>query len=341
MNVEVWHFLVSRNRHLDYRTVVAPDFICKANISNLLARVADGGLTESNHGFIRQITGSKVGNFTIVFRVINGIEKYLNSEGRNETLKDSFGREIYIIEGIVVKGIRSKKDFHITNQYIEEAHNFLMEGYRQFWEYREPHPAIPSHKFSLKIDSSSNPLQLEELEAFQVSSKDRNLPSKSKLNLVAFIVPIIVVLMVAIWLTTISYPVGKSMVDGCTTTEEIDIPFKNKDKVDSILNDQQKKWQKDYPKAEIFLNGSLTVESLDKLKFLREREKLTNSTKYTIDLDTDNSLQMQDHPLDLAIAQFHNHKVAYKPIIKKPTIKLKAKIINKKECIKSTNPKQV
>ncbi|MCC5606083.1 hypothetical protein LC612_04555 [Nostoc sp. CHAB 5834] len=336
MNVEAWHFLVSRNRHLDYRTVVAPDFICKANISNLLARVADGGLTESNHGFIRQITGSKVGDFTIVFRVINETEKYLNSEGRNETLKDSFGREIYIIEGIVVKGIRRKRDFHITNQYIEEAHNFLMEGYRQFWEYREPHPAIPSHKFSLNIDSSSNPLQLEELEAFQVSSKDR-IPSKSKLNLVAFIVPIIVVLMVAIWLTTISYPFGKSMVDGCTTTEEIDIPFKNKDKVDSILNDQQKKWQKDYPKAEIFLNGSLKVESPDKLKFLREREELTNSTKYTIDLDTDNnSLQMQDHPLDLAIAQFHNHKVA-----DKRTIKLTAKIINKKECIKSANPKQV
>ena len=46
MSIEAWPFLVSRNRYLDYRTVVAPKFICEAGISNLLARVADGDLTQ-------------------------------------------------------------------------------------------------------------------------------------------------------------------------------------------------------------------------------------------------------------------------------------------------------
>ena len=29
MNKEVWCFLVSANKYLDYRTVVAPDFMCE------------------------------------------------------------------------------------------------------------------------------------------------------------------------------------------------------------------------------------------------------------------------------------------------------------------------
>ncbi len=332
MNVEAWHFLVSRNRHLDYRTVVAPDFICKAKISNLLARVADGDLTEPMKGFFRQITGSKAGDFTIVFRVLKATEKYLNPEEVNEILKDSFGREIYLIEGVVVKGIWSKKDFFVNNEDIEEAHKFLMEDYRQFWEYSEPHPAIPSHKFPLSMDSYSSPLQLEELEAFQVSSKDRNPPSQSKVNLVAFLVPIIVVLMLTIWLTTIRYPFWKSILDGCTTTQEENIVFNSKDKIDYTLNYWRKKWQKDYPNAEIFLNGSLKVEASDKLKFLKKREELTKPTQYTIRLNEDNSLQMQDHPLDLAFAQFCDQKVVDKTTIK-------AKIINKKECRKSGSDK--
>jgi hypothetical protein len=321
MNVEAWHFLVSRNRHLDYRTVVAPDFICKAKISNLLARVADGDLTEPRKGFIRQITGSKVGDFTIVFRVVKATEKYLNPEGVNETLKDSFGREIYLIEGVVVKGIWSKKDFVVTNQDIEEAHQLLIEGYRQFWEYSEPQPAIPSHKFPLSIDSSSSPLQLEELQPFQVVP---NPPSQPKFNLLAFLVPMIVVLILAIWLTTIGYPFWKSIPGGCTTIQKVNIVFNSKADFNSIIN----KWQKDYPKAEIFLNGLLKVKSPEKLQFLNLREKLTKPAEYTIRLNGDRLLEMQNHPLDLAIAQLRDQKVVDQTTIE-------ALIINKKECTKS------
>lgn len=327
MIVEAWHFLVSRNRHLDYRTVVAPDFICQSKISNLLARVAEGDLTESKRGFIRQITGSKAGDFTIVFRVIKATEKCLNSERENEILKDPFGREIYLIEGVVIKGIRSKKDCFIADKDIEESHNFLMEAYRQFWEYSEPNSAISSHRFSLSMDNSSSYLQLEELELFQFSSKEQSPPTtKPKVNLVAFLVSIIVVLIIAIWLTTIGYPFGKSIADGCTTIQEVNIPFKSEDKIDSIIDDSRKQWQQEYPKAQIFLNGSLKVQKKE-WKFLNEREKLVDkATQYTIRLNKDNSLQMQYHPLDLAITQLRNQKVVDETTIQ-------AKIINKKDCI--------
>lgn len=70
MSIEVWPFLVSRNPIIDYRTVVAPDFICKAGIAKLLARVAEGDLTQPGFAIRREILGSKEGNFTVVFRVI-------------------------------------------------------------------------------------------------------------------------------------------------------------------------------------------------------------------------------------------------------------------------------
>ncbi|MTJ16324.1 MULTISPECIES: hypothetical protein [Nostocales] len=328
MIVEAWHFLVSRNRHLDYRTVVAPDFICQSKISNLLARVAEGDLTESKRGLIRQITGSKAGDFTIVFRVIKATEKCLNPEKENDILKDQFGREIYLIEGVVIKGIRNKKDCFVADQDIEEAHNLLMEAYRQFWEYSEPNSAISSHKFSLSMNNTSSYLQLEELEPFHFSSKQQTPPTtKPKVNLVAFLVPIIVILIIAIWLTTIGYPFGKSIADGCTTIQEVNILFKSEDKINSIIDDKRKQWQQEYPKAQIFLNGSLKVQNLKKWKFLNEREQLVNKkTQYTLLLNKDNSLQMQYHPLDLAITQLRNQKVVDETTIQ-------AKIINQKECI--------
>ena len=174
MSIKAWPFLVSRNRYLDYRTVVAPDFICEAKIANLLARVTDGDLTEPGKGFLRQIAGSKAGNFTIVFRVLKATKKDLNSKGGDEILKDQFVREIYLIEGVVIQGIKSKKNVSISHKNIEEVHKRLTEGYTQFWEHSEPHPAIPYPMLSLSMDGSSSPLQLEELKPFQVGSKPQN-----------------------------------------------------------------------------------------------------------------------------------------------------------------------
>ena len=39
-------FLVSRNQYLDYRTGVAPNFMCEARASSILAKVAEKDVTE-------------------------------------------------------------------------------------------------------------------------------------------------------------------------------------------------------------------------------------------------------------------------------------------------------
>lgn len=154
MSIKVWPFLISRNRYLDYRTVVAPDFICEAKVSNLLARVAEGELTDPGQGIMRNIIGSKAGNFTIAFRVIKATEKDINPTGENNILKDQFGREIYMFEGIVARGIR--EDFIISDGDFQEVHQQLTASYREFWDLVDPAPAISSPSFTLKTESVNN-----------------------------------------------------------------------------------------------------------------------------------------------------------------------------------------
>jgi hypothetical protein len=47
MTIQAWTFLISRNQSIDYKTVVAPDFISQAKIRSLLAKVSDDDFTES------------------------------------------------------------------------------------------------------------------------------------------------------------------------------------------------------------------------------------------------------------------------------------------------------
>lgn len=69
-NIQAWGFLVSRNQYLDYRTVVAPSFMCQAGASSILSKAAEGDLTEKGSALYREIHNSKVGNLTLIFRVI-------------------------------------------------------------------------------------------------------------------------------------------------------------------------------------------------------------------------------------------------------------------------------
>ena len=70
MNKEVWCFLVSANKYLDYRTVVAPDFMCEKKYTFVLAQTAGGEITDKDTAHYRKIINSKVGDLTLVFRVM-------------------------------------------------------------------------------------------------------------------------------------------------------------------------------------------------------------------------------------------------------------------------------
>ncbi|MDJ0733923.1 MAG: hypothetical protein QNJ47_07535 [Nostocaceae cyanobacterium] len=115
-NIQAWAFLVGCNQYLDYRTIVAPDFMCESKTSSLLAKAAGGDLTEVGTAYYREIHNSKVGDLTLVFRVIEATSENTGIEGRG-VLKDSFGREIYLIEGIVLQGLQP--DILVTQENLE------------------------------------------------------------------------------------------------------------------------------------------------------------------------------------------------------------------------------
>lgn len=180
MKTKVWPFLVSRNRYLDYRTVVAPDWLCEENIPNLLSRVADGQLTEPGHAIFRKVYSSKAGDFSVIFRVRTATIKDISFQGQDgdEILKDTFGRDIYLIEGLVLKEMNPS---FISQENLEEVHKKLTEfnqGYSKFWDCNEPPPVISSQGFLVE-EETDNPLKLKELKPFQVKSKGVLSPNKT------------------------------------------------------------------------------------------------------------------------------------------------------------------
>jgi WD40 repeat protein len=163
--IQAWRFLVSRNQFLDYRTVVAPDFMCEANIASLLAKAAEGDQTNDDCVYYREIHGSKVGDLTIIYRVMEAQARNLNPE-IDGVLKDSFGREISFIEGLVIEGINTS--ISLTLEDLELNHQDLISDYRDFWEWVSPQPAIQSEMSILKCESV--PLKLIQVSMYGISS---------------------------------------------------------------------------------------------------------------------------------------------------------------------------
>lgn len=164
-NLDCWPFLVSRNLTLDYRTIVAPDFMCEVGAASILAEIVGGSLTAEKVAFYLEIHKSKVGRLTIVFRVIETTLEDMEIEGSG-VLKDEYGREILLREGIVIKGL--VPDVIVTKDALEIAHRMIIQPYREFWEYRRVKPATASVCFSLSQDSSESCLQYEKLEPYGI-----------------------------------------------------------------------------------------------------------------------------------------------------------------------------
>jgi WD40 repeat protein len=164
-NLDCWPFLVSRNRSFDYRTIVAPDFLCEKGDASILANTAGGDLTGEDEAFYREIHKSKAGELTLVFRVIETTLEAMGIEGSG-FLKDSFGREIRLIEGIVLRGLRP--EVTVTKNDLEMAHEKVISPYREFWECTRAEPAKPSECFSLPQDGSESCLQYQKQQPYGI-----------------------------------------------------------------------------------------------------------------------------------------------------------------------------
>jgi len=176
--IQAYPFLVSRNRSLDYRTVVAPSFFINEGLASLLAKAAGGNLTSPGHAIYREIQGTQLGDFTLVFHVIEANQKDIYPGRENEVLTDPFGREIFLIEGMVFKE-RSDK-FVITQETFDFTHEQLLNSYRSFWEDTNLFEASVVSVNHLDLNDnfqSGETLILDEVEPFIVQRKPSKQPS--------------------------------------------------------------------------------------------------------------------------------------------------------------------
>ncbi|MEP0922310.1 hypothetical protein [Leptolyngbya sp. ST-U4] len=155
MKIQVYPFLVSRNRTLDYRTVVAPRFLCDNGAAHELARAAGGRLTPPGHAVYRKIQIIPPENLILVFRVIESNQQEIYSNASDETLTDPFGREILWIEGFIVKNKINL--LNLTVEAFEIVHKQLLSSYRLFWESTDLFEVavIPSEVIDLDITANN------------------------------------------------------------------------------------------------------------------------------------------------------------------------------------------
>jgi hypothetical protein len=312
MSIQAWPFLVSRNSYLDYRTIVAPDFICREEISSLLARVAEGNLTEQGFALYRIVYGSKANDFTIVFRVVRATKKEIGQLSGDEVLKDQFGREIHLIEGIVLRDV---SEMSIPKEVLDQAHLQLTESYRQFWDIIEPPSVIPSSSFSWSAKQTDALLKLKKLEAYEVTNKISKTKQSfgvelflSILNLIpSKIRPILLALFLGLLIGAFLFrSPQKPTVENATIT----IDFSQN------IDIQLEKIKEKYRDSEIFLSGSLIQYSQDS-PTLNLPNSCVNMDKGVLKIDV--------YPIDAAIKLLQNQKFTsgnVKIIIVQPRAKL-------------------
>lgn len=173
--IEGWVFLVSRSQNIGFRTIVAPDFMRGAGVSSLIESVAGGKITEANTAICRQIHNSAVGDLTLVFRVIKTTYEDMGIAG-DGIIKDSFGREIPFIEGVIFKG--KLTEVKISESIFTKINNDIKHPYQIFWQWSSPKAAIPSQSQSFENPSESECFELIIQEPYTNSPKTDDISQK-------------------------------------------------------------------------------------------------------------------------------------------------------------------
>jgi hypothetical protein len=133
MILEAWPFLIGRNKTLDYQPVISPHFLSENRLSFLLAQAASGVESGPDSATYREIHGTKVGDLSLIFRVIQP-KAGDYSLGGDEILVDEGSRPIRLIEGIVILGrLNRTTDFFITRSDLQTAHELVKTAYHEFW----------------------------------------------------------------------------------------------------------------------------------------------------------------------------------------------------------------
>lgn len=165
--IEGWVFLVSRNKEIGYRTIVAPDFICDARISSLIESVVGGNITEPKKAIYCKIYDNRVGDLTLVFRVAKKTYEDMEIEG-NGIIKDCGSRIIKFFEGLVFQD--QLKEIKVSEDTFSQIHTEIKTHYQIFWQWGNPKATIPSQLQTFEEPLESDCFELIIQEPYSVEA---------------------------------------------------------------------------------------------------------------------------------------------------------------------------
>ncbi len=149
-------FLITANKPLGYRTVVAPTNL-NSRIAKLLADVAGKDISQDGTANARIIRGGVHGDFTLIYRRIRA-KSSLITPNTTGYLKDSFGRDIFLIEGIIVDGVRD--NITVLQKEFEQAHKIVAEHFKDFWTWEKDKPYIKDSSSIIIGKTKGSPLSI-------------------------------------------------------------------------------------------------------------------------------------------------------------------------------------
>jgi hypothetical protein len=175
----VWPFLVSRNRTLGYRTVVAPDFLIQAGAAGILAEITPGERDATPR--LCTLARTPAGPLAIIYHVVSARDE-------KTALLDGFGRPIDWVVGLIFKG---KSAPSVSATTLTQAHRLVSPAYATFWQMTTPGP--PQSAPAVLLSDG----QL--LEAADLTPAVRNESySAGQRRLILVLASVIVVLVIAI-----------------------------------------------------------------------------------------------------------------------------------------------
>lgn len=172
--MNIWPFLITRNKSLGYQLVVAPDFLVKAKMTGVLLYVTEGSLSEESEIYSRQVIDDQNDKtMTIVYRVTNA------TDDNGKLLLDGFGRSINQTIGFVQpEQITSST---IPMSILEQVFHTLQEPMQQFWEEDTEFSPVMASAMEWPTNTATTPYyKLIRLDSYRVNESKVNNQSDSQ-----------------------------------------------------------------------------------------------------------------------------------------------------------------
>lgn len=136
-------FVVARNKMLDWRPLVAPDTLIDAREDYSL--VLETGEQHPLPPTVRIWTDRSESRWVLCYRSVEAYPHLVGEDGTDQ-LTDQFGRMLYLVEGVALRGA-DEPTTECAAQLLDRGHADAVAAFRDFWgaedEAAPPRASVP------------------------------------------------------------------------------------------------------------------------------------------------------------------------------------------------------